>query len=194
VSPEDAADLPEGVVRPDLDTRADGVAMPLAAAAEPLPPAAAEPLVTGAGAEPLPSTASWPWAGPGPASAPSATAIAAAGSGSIEPAPKPIRPAPSSSASTVPAAAAAERRGARGLAAALARLADGAPSADVNSTPAATRIWSMMSAFFVRELVSNAIAWAIVRSSSRSLRSSTERSSCCSAAIGYLTRSRHAHG
>ena len=52
----------------------------------------------------------------------------------------------------------------------------------------------MMSAFLLRELVSSAIAWAIARSSSRSLRSSTDRSSCCSAAISHLARLRPRSG
>ena len=56
--------------------------------------------------------------------------------------------------------------------------------------PAARRIWSMMSAFLLRELVSSDIAWAMARSSSRSFRSSTDRSSCCSAVISHLARLR----
>ena len=52
----------------------------------------------------------------------------------------------------------------------------------------------MMSAFLLRELVSSDIAWAIARSSSRSLRSSTDRSSCCSAAISHLARLRPRYG
>ena len=58
------------------------------------------------------------------------------------------------------------------------------------STPAARKIWSMMSAFLLREFVSSDIAWAIARSSSRSFRSSTDRSSCCSAVISHLARLR----
>src|SRR5208282_4458790 len=44
----------------------------------------------------------------------------------------------------------------------------------------------MMSAFLVRDVVLIAIAWAMAWSSSRSLDSSTDRSSCCSAVIGLL--------
>ncbi len=55
-------------------------------------------------------------------------------------------------------------------------------------TPVASRIWSMMSAFFVRLVVLSDMAWAMALSSSRSLPSRTERSSCCSAVIGLLFR------
>ena len=54
-------------------------------------------------------------------------------------------------------------------------------------TPVACRIWSMMSAFLVRVVVLIYIACAMAWSSSRSLPSSTDRSSCCSAVIGLLS-------
>src|SRR5580704_615393 len=44
----------------------------------------------------------------------------------------------------------------------------------------------MMSAFFVRLVVLSDMAWAMALSSSRSLPSRTDRSSCCSAVIGLL--------
>src|SRR5277367_6764312 len=44
----------------------------------------------------------------------------------------------------------------------------------------------MMSAFFVRVVVLSDMAWAMALSSSRSLPSRTDRSSCCSAVIGLL--------
>ena len=53
-------------------------------------------------------------------------------------------------------------------------------------TPVASSIRSMMSAFFVLVVVLRDIAWAMALSSSRSLPSSTDRSSCCSAVIGLL--------
>src|SRR5262249_27242665 len=53
-------------------------------------------------------------------------------------------------------------------------------------TPVASRIWSMMSAFLVRLVVLSDMAWAMALSSSRSLPSRTDRSSCCSAVIGLL--------
>ena len=53
-------------------------------------------------------------------------------------------------------------------------------------TPAARRIESIMSAFFVLVLVFTDSACAMAWSSSRSLPSNTERSSCCSAVIGFL--------
>ena len=46
----------------------------------------------------------------------------------------------------------------------------------------------MMSAFFVRVVVLSDMAWAMALSSSRSLPSRTDRSSCCSAVIGLLFR------
>src|ERR1700733_9066785 len=46
----------------------------------------------------------------------------------------------------------------------------------------------MMSAFLVRVVVFSDMAWAMALSSSRSLPSRTERSSCCSAVIGLLFR------
>ena len=60
---------------------------------------------------------------------------------------------------------------------------DGPPSTD---TPVALRMPSIMSAFFVLVLVFTDSAWAMAWSSSRSLPSNTERSSCCSAVIGIL--------
>ncbi len=60
------------------------------------------------------------------------------------------------------------------------------PAADPEVTPVASRIWSMMSAFFVRLFVLSDMAWAMALSSSRSLPSRTDRSSCCSAVIGLL--------
>jgi hypothetical protein len=59
-------------------------------------------------------------------------------------------------------------------------------------TPVASRMRSMMSAFFVREVVFRDIACAMAWSSSRSLPSSTDRSSCCSAVIGLLISLRSA--
>ena len=71
----------------------------------------------------------------------------------------------------------------RGLAAvAVAPAAVAGPEV----TPVASRIWSMMSAFFVRVVVLSDMAWAMALSSSRSLPSRTDRSSCCSAVIGLL--------
>ena len=61
------------------------------------------------------------------------------------------------------------------------------PSASsARPTPVAFRMPSMMSAFLVRVVVFTDRACAIAWSSSRSLLSNTERSSCCSAVIGFL--------
>ena len=60
------------------------------------------------------------------------------------------------------------------------------PTPPSTATPVAFRMPSMMSAFFVRVLVFTDSACAIAWSSSRSLPSNTERSSCCSAVIGLL--------
>src|SRR5580698_5546638 len=46
----------------------------------------------------------------------------------------------------------------------------------------------MMSAFFVRVVVLSDMAWAMALSSSRSLPSRTDRSSCCSAVIGSSSK------
>ena len=75
----------------------------------------------------------------------------------------------------------------------LPRVAVG-PPADPEVTPVASRIWSMMSAFFVRLVVLSDMAWAMALSSSRSLPSRTERSSCCSAVIGLLLEGRRRLG